>query len=211
MKKYICLLLAVGMMGAAFAACEKDETPETSSEISSSSEESSTPEEVPVEPLTQEEWEALAQEDLFANVTIRTTQIDSYYKTVGETLVVDGYMYGRAWFYDLETDALVNTQNWGKAELASLSWVTPKLEDYAKIAYSDEKGVYYYTEEKIIDVEDTPWHYTVMEWTVSGGKIVDSYTEFWYMDEVNGVEKKVTGSIRTEYSAYGTTVAPEGV
>ncbi|MBQ8394923.1 MAG: hypothetical protein IJX49_05055 [Clostridia bacterium] len=213
MKKLVCLLLAIGMMGAAFAACEKEVAPENSSPVSSSSPtESSSPEETPITVLTKEEWEALENVELYENVTVITTQIDSYFKTVAETRVVDGYIYGKSAQYNVSTDEIEGSQPWYKMQIVSEDMMfAPILEDYEKIAYNDDKGVYYYTEEKVTDMQGKEWHYTTMEWRISGGKIAEIYFEFWYMDDVNGEQIKVTGSSHSEHLLYGTTVAPEGV
>lgn len=223
MKKLACLLLAIGMIGATFAACEKEEIPESSSPAASSpvesftpeessSPEESTPDETPVTLLTKEEWEALENVELYENVTIITTQIDAYFKTVTETRIVNGYRYMRATHYNLETGAVEGSNPWNKMQIVSESMMfAPALEVYEKIAYNDDKGVYYYTEEKVQTIGDDEWHFTTMEWRVSGGKIAEIYFEFWYMDEVNNEQIKITGSSHSEHLLYGTTVAPEGV
>lgn len=219
MKKLACLLLAIGMACGMLAACETEETvesasssPEVSSSVEESTSEESAPEKTPPKTLTKEEWDALADVDLYTNVTMITTQIDSYFKTVGETRVVDGYIYGVSTFYNVETGAVEGYNPWYKMQIVSESMMfAPDLEDYANIAHNVEDDVYYYVGEKVEIIDDVEWHFTKMEWRVRDGKLVENYFEFWYMDEVNGTEKKVTGSSKTEHHSYGTTVAPEGV
>ena len=219
MKKLACLLLAIGMVSGMLAACETEEavesassSPEVSSSVEESSPEESIPEKTPPKTLTKEEWDALADVDLYTNVTVITTQIDSYFKTVGETRIVDGYIYGVSTFYNVETGEVEGMNPWYKMQIVSESMMfAPDLEDYAKIAHNVEDDVYYYVGEKVEVIEDEEWHFTKMEWRVRDGKLVETYFEFWYMDEYNGTAKKVTGSSKTEHYSYGTTVAPEGV
>ncbi len=223
MKKLACLLLAIGMACGMLAACEKEETVDSasSSPVSSSTESSmpeesspelSEPEKTPPKTLTKEEWDALRNKDLYTNVTLITTQEDSYFKTVGETRVVDGYMYGISTFYDLETGAVVGNNPWYKMQIVSESMMfTPELEDYEKLAHNVEDDVYYYVGEKVETVNDDEWHFTKMEWRIRDGKLVETYFEFWYIDRYNDMEQKITGYSKTEHHSYGTTVAPEGV
>ena len=221
MKKFACLLFCIALIGGALAACEKDVAPEGSSPAlssveSSSPEESSSEDSAPEETLpttlTKEEWEALENVALYTNFTRMTTQIDSYYKTVSEMRVVDGYMYMTASYYNVDTGALEWSDPWHKMQIVSESMMfQPNLEDYEKIAHNAQDDVYYYVGEKVEMVADDEWHITKMEWRVADGKLVESYFEFWYMDEFNGTTMKVTGSSKNQFSAYGATVAPEGV
>ena len=222
MKKLACLLFCIALAGGTFAACEQDVAPESSAPAESSpvesvlpeessSPEDSTPEKTPTI-LTEEDWKALENVELYTNVTLMITQIDDYFKTIGETRVVDGYIYGCATYYDLETGAVVGNDGWRKMQIVSESMMfAPVLESFDKIAYNAEKDVYYLTEEKIEDMQGEEWHYTTMEWKVADGMLVESYIEFWYMDTVNGESIKITGSSKTEFRNIGTTVAPEGV
>ncbi len=207
MKKILALLLALGTISA-FAACGSEDLQSPPPISSSSSSSSSQQEEVPETPLTKAEWEALLNPELYKNVTATTTQIDSYFKTVATQLITEDYCYIKYTTYDLKTDKPNNTQGWNKVETAKMNTL-PHFESYGEIAYDNEKGVYYSVEDTVLSLGGSEWTYTTMEWKVTDGKLVEYYGEFWYMDEVNGEQKKITGTTRTVYSMYGTTVAPE--
>lgn len=163
-----------------------------------------------VRKLTEEEWYALANPELYMNHTVCTTQIDRFFKTVSIMKLVDEYMYISYTTYDQNTGK--SNTNTGDAPLSHLNEtvIVPDLKDYTKIEYDAARGVYYYTEPlEITDISnpESPLTitYTTYEWTIKDGRIHKIYNEFWYMDNYYG---KIEATQTSEYYDYGTTVAP---
>ena len=196
------------------AASEENTTEETTTE-ETTTEEATTEETTTVAPesvkLTEEEWYALANLELYTNFTIITTQIDNFYKTVSTTKVVDGHVFVSYTTYNQSTGETNTNSGDASLEHVDKTTLTPDLKDYSKIEYDAERGVYYYTEPiEITDVSNpnSPLTitYTKYEWTVKDGRIHKIYNEFWYMDSYYG---KISATQTSEYFNYGTTVAPD--
>ena len=187
---------------------EESTTEETTTE-ETTTEETTTESTVSIK-LTEEEWYALANLELYTNFTIITTQIDNFYKTVSTTKIVDGHVFLSYTTYDQSTGATNTNSGDASLEHVDKTTLTPDLKDYSKIEYDAERGVYYYTEPiEITDVSNpnSPLTitYTKYEWTLKDGKIHTIYNEFWYTDAYYG---KITATQTAEYKDYGTTVAP---
>ena len=167
------------------SATEENTTEESTTE-ESTTEENTTESTVGVK-LTEEEWYALANLELYSNFTIITTQIDNFYNTVSETKVVDGHVFLSYTTYNQSTGATNTNSGDASLEHVDKTTLTPDLKDYSKIEYDAERGVYYYTEPiEITDVSNpnSPLTitYTKYEWTLKDGKIHTIYHEFWYTD-----------------------------
>ena len=157
--------------------------------------------------VSEAEWLALTNPDLFKNVTATTTQIDRYFKTVSIVKIVDGRIYLSATLYDLKTNEVVDIQS-GDLALTDAFYDTliPDLKQYNNIEYDSERKVYCYTQNYEANISpDITATYTKSEWTLRDGKLWTAQSEFWYIDKTDG---RVDCTIYTEYSDYGTTVAP---
>lgn len=193
------------------AVSEENTTEEATTEEATSEE--TTTEEATTESvrkLTQEEWYALANPELYMNHTIRTTQIDRFFKTVAITKLVDEHVYIE--YTTFNHNSGESGYDRGDASLSHIDKTTiiPDLKDYTKIEYDATRGVYYYIEPfEIVDISNPEYPmtitYTKYEWTIKDGRIHMIYNEFWYMDNSFG---KIEASQTVEYYDYGTTIAP---
>ena len=141
--------------------------------------------------MTKEEWSAMTSPELFTNYTEKTTVTDQFSKTEVEYRVVDGVLlYTANVIYDPTTGEIQSEQPWTLADY-SVSLVWPQ---FNQLQYDKERDIYQYAENG-----------TRREYTIKDGKIWKVYSEVSYTDETLG---KIDATITTEYSNYGTTVAP---